>query len=320
MNICSNQIKEVILHRFKVNSLQKLLIHINILLAFIVLFCSHSAFGQRVYIDDFSADYGADLRAVDLGLNVYWASKNVGATDSIYPGDYFTWNAASNWSDPAWQDWRTPNKDESEELLNSCSSVSYENNGVKFSNNNKSILIPKSSFYDYSIGYHYQSLYRELSYFWTSIGSTKHSNRAFRFQGGIFGIPYLVVSDAASAEARSYLQKSKLPIRPVIDKDTIIVTTAGGNTITKTYPRGTKIKIGAFMDECHKVAYWTKSSISESGTITPNNTSGDNGDIEIIITEDVTYTAYFSIKTTNVKATTEDNRKGTVGILEPINN
>ena len=34
------------MHRFKVNSLQKLLIHINFLLAFSVLFCSHSAFGQ----------------------------------------------------------------------------------------------------------------------------------------------------------------------------------------------------------------------------------------------------------------------------------
>ena len=95
MNICSNQIKEVILHRFKVKTLQKLLIHINFLLAFSVLFCSHSAFGQsvpRVYIDDFSAGYGADRKAVDLGLNVYWASKNVGASGPNDYGTYFTWS------------------------------------------------------------------------------------------------------------------------------------------------------------------------------------------------------------------------------------
>ena len=73
MNICSNQIKEVILHRFKVNSLQKLLIHINFLLAFSVLFCSHSAFGQSV---EFSAN--VDGKAIDLGPNfsVYWAASN----------------------------------------------------------------------------------------------------------------------------------------------------------------------------------------------------------------------------------------------------
>ena len=42
--------------------------------------------------------------------------------------------------------------------------------------------------------------------------------------------------------------------------------------------------------------------------------------INIISNSNVTYEVTFSTKTTNVKATTEDNRKGTVGILEPINN
>lgn len=105
MNICSNQIKEVILHRFKVNSLQKLLIHINFLLAFSVLFCSHSAFGQsanpafgsNTQYQNLDAGNGVivtvmtDDRAVDLGLSVYWAKYNIGTTDDLAIGDYFAW-------------------------------------------------------------------------------------------------------------------------------------------------------------------------------------------------------------------------------------
>ena len=90
MNICSNQIKEVILHRFKVNSLQKLLIHINFLLAFSVLFCSHSAFGQSgasavvgptvTLVDRDYSGIPNSSYIVDLGLSdVYWADRNVGA-------------------------------------------------------------------------------------------------------------------------------------------------------------------------------------------------------------------------------------------------
>lgn len=105
MNICSNQIKEVILHRFKVNSLQKLLIHINFLLAFSVLFCSHSAYGQsanpafgsNTQYQNLDAGNGVivtvmtDNRAVDLGLSVYWAKYNIGTTDSLGIGEYFAW-------------------------------------------------------------------------------------------------------------------------------------------------------------------------------------------------------------------------------------
>lgn len=101
MNICSNQIKEVILHRFKVNSLQKLLIHINFLLAFIVLFCSHSAFGQGTAVVGnpmltlVGRDYSGIPNSsyiVDLGLSdVYWADRNVGAKKTTDKGDYFAW-------------------------------------------------------------------------------------------------------------------------------------------------------------------------------------------------------------------------------------
>ena len=101
MNICSNQIKEVILHRFKVNSLQKLLIHINFLLAFSVLFCSHSAFGQGTAVVGnptvtlVGRDYSGIPNSsyiVDLGLSdVYWADRNVGANTTQDVGKYFAW-------------------------------------------------------------------------------------------------------------------------------------------------------------------------------------------------------------------------------------
>lgn len=90
------------MHRFKVNSLQKLLIHINFLLAFSVLFCSHSAFGQSgasavvgPTVTLVKRDYSGIPNSsyiVDLGLSdVYWADRNVGANDPTDEGDYFAW-------------------------------------------------------------------------------------------------------------------------------------------------------------------------------------------------------------------------------------
>ena len=310
----SDQKKEVTLHRFKNYSknysLQKLLIHIiYILFTFVVLFCSHSAYAQSgasavVYIDDFSAGYGADNKAVDLGLNVYWAKYNVGASGPSDYGNYFTWNEASTWNSSnnytGWMGyWRTPNKSELEELKNLQHDHSAVRPGIRLtSSNNYFIDIPTSGFIN-TIG---SKISTGMAYLWSS--SSYSSDRAY----------YLIYSRPTQVNVINGDKKSKLPIRPVIDKVTIIVTTSGGNTIQRSYPKGTKIKIGAYWDDCHRVESWTKSLNGASQTITPNNTSGDNGDIEITITEDVTYTANFSTKTTNLKAMTEDYQKGSVGL------
>lgn len=292
MNICSNQIKEVILHRFKVNSLQKLLIHINFLLAFIVLFCSHSAFGQsgqpvQLYI----VDVFVDDKAVDLGLNVYWAKYNVGVTnkDPNGYGNYFTWYAASKWSDSDWQHWRTPTNQEFNDLYtNTNRSINnYICTFVNKNDNSKSIILPPAGGIEPKFGI--LEFKSKMGYYWTSDSHSDSKGYRFKFDCCSW---YL---------SQDWRKTYQLSIRPVIKKVTIILKTADGNTtITKSYPYGSKIQIGAFMDECHRVAYWTKSSNSSPETIT--DIQGDNGCKEIIIKEDATYTAIFEKKKYSVSA------------------
>ena len=311
----SDQKKEVTLHRFKNYSknysLQKLLIHIIcILFTFVVLFCSHSAYAQGgafavVYIDDFSAGYGADNKAVDLGLNVYWAKYNVGASGPSDYGNYFTWNEASTWNSSnnytGWVGyWRTPTNQEFKDLTNNTngSVKNFKCTFINKNDNSKSIILTAAGSNTIS------GSKGVKGYYWAS----DHTKKGLLWYGYRFNF------DCCNWDLDYWNKSYEFPIRPVIDKVTIIVTTSGGNTIQRSYPKGTKIKIGAYWDDCHRVESWTKSLNGASQTIKPNNTSGDNGDIEITITEDVTYTANFSTKTTNLKAMTEDDQKGTVGL------
>lgn len=311
----SDQKKEVTLHRFKNYSknysLQKLLIHIiYILFTFVVLFCSHSAYAQSgasavVYIDDFSAGYGADNKAVDLGLNVYWAKYNVGASGPSDYGNYFTWNEASTWNSSnnyqGWVGyWRTPTNQEFKDLTNNTngSVKNFKCTFINKNDNSKSIILTAAGSNTIS------GSKGVKGYYWASDQTKK----------GLLWYGYRFNFDCCNWDLDYWNKSYEFPIRPVIDKVTIIVTTSGGNTIQRSYPKGTKIKIGAYWDDCHRVESWTKSLNGASQTITPNNTSGDNGDIEITITEDVTYTANFSTKTTNLKAMTEDYQKGSVGL------
>ena len=56
------------------------------------------------------------------------------------------------------------------------------------------------------------------------------------------------------------------------------------------------------MDECHRVAYWTKTKSSNSSPEAIRDIQGDNGYKEIIIKEDATYTAIFEKKKYSVSA------------------
>ncbi len=58
-----------------------------------------------------------DTRAVDLGLSVFWADRNVGADAPQAYGDYFLFGASVPWDGT----WRTPTAAELEELSNKCS-------------------------------------------------------------------------------------------------------------------------------------------------------------------------------------------------------
>ncbi len=58
-----------------------------------------------------------DSRVVDLGLSVFWADRNVGADAPEGFGDYLPFGTVVPWGGT----WRTPSRQELEELLNKCS-------------------------------------------------------------------------------------------------------------------------------------------------------------------------------------------------------
>ena len=303
MNICSNQIKEVILHRFKVNSLQKLLIHINFLLAFSVLFCSHSAFGQSV---EFSAN--VDSKAIDLGPNftVYWAASNL--KDNTGNDDFFNayfFDASTVFSGYSGYEkyWRVPTKAEIEYLINNTTKL-YSNNIATFATNTNQITVS-------SMNYHMggpggaPDLTTKGWMFWSCTNYSSISRYVLRYDNGI--------------KIDNLNRANGLPLRLVIDKKYVTVNIyekIGAKsvlleTIKKAYPKGTTyFSMEAITDDCHTFDAWYTNG-QKLNLINP-------GILEI--QNNYSYDVYFIRKTTNVKATTEDNRKGTVGILEPINN
>lgn len=114
---------------------------------------------------------------VDLGLNVLWATSNVGASSTIEYGNYYSWgsiekynnknqtfmnsrydllDAAFYYEDVAKQiwgwEWRTPTKDEYDNLVSNCDFYVEEINGVKgyvivSKRNGKSIFLPWAGSY-----------------------------------------------------------------------------------------------------------------------------------------------------------------------------
>ncbi|MBQ9548160.1 MAG: hypothetical protein IJV01_03255 [Bacteroidales bacterium] len=68
----------------------------------------------------------ADTRAVDLGLSVFWADRNVGADTPEGFGDYLPFGTKVPWGST----WRTPTRKELEDLLNKCSWEFSTSSGV----------------------------------------------------------------------------------------------------------------------------------------------------------------------------------------------
>ena len=313
MNICSNQIKEVILHRFKVNSLQKLLIHINILLAFSVLFCSHSAYGQSVEI----TVPPLDPMVVDMGFtDVYWSKRNLGAeqstdennvgnyykSDAIMVKDDFVSTLPSSYSSLSY--WRVPTKKEIETLVDKTQvTISYYNNnsrkGIEIASkvNNNKIFIPISNLQDYPVGN--TGIYPNSAFFW-SCTKARGIEMVWVFRGY-----------DSTPKAVKWTRLYRLPIRPVINKCKITVKiyedNVKQNELIEYVPQGTTIALTA-NGACYNVNW------------VGDNLNSNNITISRQIYQSETITAYFSTKTTDIVATTEDDQKGTVGILEPINN
>ena len=296
------------MQRFKVKTLQKLLIHINFLLAFSVLFCSHSAFGQSV---EFSAN--VDSKAIDLGPGflVYWAASNFkdkNGNEFIYGYDFDASTIYEKY-------WRVPTKAEIEYLINNTTKL-YSNNIATFATNTNQITVSSMNYHmggsggesSWSTGWMFWSCtnnYIKIGHLFPIITIDKTSYYVLRYNNGI--------------KIDSLNRANGLPLRLVIDKKYVTVNIyekIGAKsvlleTITKAYPQGTKyFSMEAITDDCHTFDAWYTNG-KKLNLINP-------GILEI--QNNYSYDVYFIRKTTNVKATTEDNRKGTVGILEPINN
>lgn len=147
--------------------MRNILAHINLLFALVFLISAGSAFGQNP-----SVTVSVDSRAVDLGLSVYWADRNVGENSVTVGGNYYAWAETTTKSDyTIWKykyynglinkytykngpnvllpeddvasvnwggHWRMPTKNEFEELRNNATFSSST-----FTNNNKSITFPR---------------------------------------------------------------------------------------------------------------------------------------------------------------------------------
>ena len=87
-------------------------------------------------------------KAVDLGLSVYWADRNVGAEDSRLYGDMYTFDDASSAARSMGSGWRMPTKAELEELNNKCT-WSWTGDGYRVTGSNgNSIYFPTEGYWD----------------------------------------------------------------------------------------------------------------------------------------------------------------------------
>lgn len=98
------------------------------------------------------------MEAIDLGLSVLWADKNLSAVTEEDCGDYFGWTYLSNNCISIKnhngnkvvfpKGWRLPNQNELKELLENCT-LMHTNNGVTFHGpSGAKIFLPYGSFYN----------------------------------------------------------------------------------------------------------------------------------------------------------------------------
>lgn len=71
-----------------------------------------------------------NAEAVDLGLSVKWADRNIGAADSLESGGYFTWEEAVLRDSLSGDGWRMPAKEEMYELMTECEWKLVESDSV----------------------------------------------------------------------------------------------------------------------------------------------------------------------------------------------
>ena len=111
----------------------------NKVFVFLFFLVTNSAIAQISIKDAFPNGVGL----VDLGLSVKWASCNIGASSPEDIGEYFSWTKQLNYSVG---NFRLPNRNEVDELIEKCSWSYTKNNGIKgykvVGPNGNSIFLP----------------------------------------------------------------------------------------------------------------------------------------------------------------------------------
>lgn len=163
-----------------------------------------------------------NVKAVDLGLSVKWASLNVGAKSESDYGDLFNWGAntynefyenaptMSNISGTRYDvahnkwggSWRLPTHSEVQELLSMCDHKWTTVNGIKgyeFSRNGKKIFLPAAG-----DCYGYDGKY---GYYWTGTQNDADVSCSF----------ILFFNDSQARADLWEIKTTGLPVRPVCD-------------------------------------------------------------------------------------------------------
>lgn len=122
------------------------------------------------------------LHGVDLGLNLEWADRNVGAQSETEPGEYMSWRDASKcrFNDG----WRLPTMEEMNDLMNLCKWTWTTQDGIKGfeveGKSGKSIFLPACGHLSESK----QVAAGKWGYYWSGSPSTLFDDEIF---GLMFG-------------------------------------------------------------------------------------------------------------------------------------
>ncbi len=116
-----------------------------------------------------------DYPAVDMGLSVLWATRNVGADSPNGVGTLYLWRSTlPSWPDP----WRLPTRSEIEELIDNCSWVDVSGGYLATSLlNGNTLFFPKGGVMGDN------GLYNEdFGEYWSSTLQTDVPDNAYRLQ------------------------------------------------------------------------------------------------------------------------------------------
>lgn len=175
-----------------------------------------------------------DCEAVDLGLSVLWASKNIGAKFDSTAGQYFMWgiptsgypDKSNNYFPPSINDyaytphdpayvhygpgWRTPSQAHFKELMERCT-WTWGGNGFRITGpSGKSIYLPATS-YD-NTGHYWTSDNRGHFYWWSQYSSGRKIESGVAGWDVCFIRPVITPADYSNIDEIEFESNSPIAI------------------------------------------------------------------------------------------------------------